>query len=628
MTKGRLRALVADDSEADTTLLLRELARVGYDVTHTRVDTELGLRDALARESWDVVFSDFAMPGFGGMRALEILRESELDIPAIVLSGTVGEEAAVAVLTAGARDFIVKGHLARLAPALERELHEASIRRAKRAAEASLRTSEERFRTLVASMEDMVFTLDSAQRHTGIFGKWTAWGPATVAQLDGRTLREVVGDEAKVHEDATERALLGAGVVYEWSVSTIGGVRHYQTSLSPIRDPRGEVRGVVGVARETTAQKELQAQLLMADRMSSMGTMAAGVGHEINNPLAVVLANVDLALARLASDAPFDRAELLAELADVREAATRMRSIVSDLKLFSRIDDEHRTTCDVRKIMESSLRMVANEVRHRARLVKHFVAVPPVAVDESRLGQVFVNLLVNAAHALPEGPNHAIEVTISPDETGNVVIAIRDTGTGIAPELFERIFEPFFTTKPRAVGTGLGLSICRRIVTDYGGTIRLESEVGHGALCVVTLPAAEVPDRRTSTPAPRALLEGRRGNIVIVDDDESVARAVQRVLQLDHDVCIFSARELISRACAGETFDAILSDLMMPEIDGVALHEELTVAAPALAERIVYMTGGAFTARGRSFLARVDNERVEKPIDMVRLRTILRRMVR
>jgi len=649
MTSRRLRVLVVDDSEADARLLLRELARCGYTVTHLRVDTEETTRAALMNEAWDIVFADYAMPSFGAMRALELLRESTKDIPAIVLSGKITEDAAVELLTGGARDFMVKGQFARLGPALDRELREAATRREKRSAEASLRASEERFRTLVASMDDMVFTLDTGQHHTGTYGRWTAWDAATVSALDGRTLREVIGDAAEVHEDAAERALSGEAVVYEWSVVTATGPRHYQTSLSPMRDARGEVRGVVGVGRETTAQKRLQAQLLIADRMSSMGTLAAGVGHELNNPLAVVLANVGLVIERLAeaelavvqasaegegaprTNAPGpeeDRTSLLEELSEVRDAAVRMQTIVRDLKLFSRVDEERRVPCDVREIMETSLRMVATEVRHRARLERRFEPVPPALVDEGRLGQVFVNLLLNAVQALQEGPGNLIEVTIAPDEQGRVVVCIRDTGAGVAPELLEKVFEPFFTTKPIGIGTGLGLPICRRIVTAYGGSLRLEAAEGGGTRCVVTLPPSEAPSLGLPTPPPRLARATRRGRIALVDDDETVARAVARVLQLDHDVELPSARELLERAREGDTFDAIVSDLMMPEIDGVALYEELASIAPALADRIVFMTGGAFTSRARSLLARVKNQRVDKPIDMVRLREILRRMVR
>lgn len=627
MTARPLKVLVADDSEADARLLLRELARVGYDVTHVRVDAEGPMREALAAHAWDVVFSDYAMPGFGALRALAVLRESGKDIPAIVLSGTIQEDAAVEVLTAGARDFIDKGRLARLAPALERELREAEVRREKRAAEASLRASEERFRTLVASMEDMVFTLDHAQRLSGIFGKWTAFPPEVVASLEGRTLRDAIGDEALIHEIPAARALAGEGVVYEWSVATPRGPRHYQTSLSPIRGPEGDVRGVVGVGREITSQKQLQAQLLMADRVSAMGTLAAGIGHEINNPLAVVLANVDMMVERIGEGEPYERDELLAELGDVREAATRMRSIVRDLKLFSRVDDERRVTCDVREVMESSLRMVANEVRHRARLVKTYREVPPVSVDEGRLGQVFVNLLVNAAHALAEGATGTIEIAIRPGEDRTVVVEVRDTGSGIAPELLDKIFEPFFTTKPLGIGTGLGLSICRRIVGDFGGELRLESEVGKGTRCIVVLPAADEVAAGASTPAPRSSTVARRGLVWLVDDDEALGRAVKRIVQLDHDVEVVTPREAISRAREGARYDVLLSDLMMPEIDGVSLHAELAAIAPALADRIVFMTGGAFTARARDFLARVPNRRLDKPIDMAKLRAILRKIV-
>lgn len=247
-------------------------------------------------------------------------------------------------------------------------------------------------------------------------------------------------------------------------------------------------------ARDLTERKRLEAQLVMADRLASVGRLAATVGHEINNPLAFVLANLELSLERLGAGAvDAERAGEIAEmLREAREGAERVRHIVRDLKVFSRGDTEERAAVDPRRVIDSCANMAKGEIRPRARLVKRYGATPRVLANEARLGQVLLNLLVNAAHAIPEdAPEvHEITVTTSTDERGRVVIDVRDTGSGIPDEVKKHIFEPFFTTKTGGLGTGLGLSICQNIVAALGGEITVESEVGRGTAFRVVLPPA------------------------------------------------------------------------------------------------------------------------------------------
>jgi len=247
-------------------------------------------------------------------------------------------------------------------------------------------------------------------------------------------------------------------------------------------------------ARDLTERKRLEAQLVMADRLASVGRLAATVGHEINNPLAFVLANLELALERIGDGAvDAERAvEVTEMLREAREGAERVRHIVRDLKVFSRGDSEERAAVDPRRVIDSCANMAKGEIRHRARLVKRYGATPRVLANEARLGQVLLNLLVNAAHAIPEDATEDNEITVSTstDDLGRVVIEVRDTGSGIPDEVKKHIFEPFFTTKMGGAGTGLGLSICQSIVAALGGEITVESEVGRGTAFRVILPPA------------------------------------------------------------------------------------------------------------------------------------------
>jgi signal transduction histidine kinase len=504
-----LSVLLVEDSEDDAAFVVRELKRSQYDLHWERVETPEAMNEALDRRHWDVILSDYHMPRFSAPEAFRLVKARGMDLPFIIVSGTVGEDVAVEAMRVGVHDYLLKGQLTRLLPAIERELRESRLR---------------------------------------------------------------------------------------------------------------------------AEQRKMQEQLLISDRMASVGTLAAGVAHEINNPLAALIANLEFSLEELAKvggdGAHLD--DVQAPLEDAREAADRVRMIVRDLKVFSRSgDEERRGPVDLEQVLESSLRMAWNEIRHRAHLVKDYGACPPAWGNESRLGQVFLNLIINAAQAIPDGRSseNEIRVVTRPVED-RVLVEITDTGSGIPPEVVPRIFDPFFTTKPAGIGTGLGLAICHRIVTTLGGTINVESKVGQGTIVRVTLPVAHEkgvtgPALPTVSAAPR-----RRGRILVIDDEPMINAILRRMLGRDHDVeAASSVREALDRVRRGESFDVILCDLMMPEMTGMDLHEQLLADHPALAERLVFMTGGAFTPAAREFLDRVPNQRLEKPFEPHILRSVIQNMI-
>ncbi len=383
---------------------------------------------------------------------------------------------------------------------------------------------------------------------------------------------------------------------------------------------------------DVTDRKRLEAQLMLADRMASVGTLAAGVAHEINNPLAFVLANVEFALAELRA-AAVEPLEVLRALGEARDGGLRVREIVRDLKAFSRADAEGSERIDLRRVLQSALGLAQNEIRHRARLEVDVGDIPCVMGSEHRLGQVFLNLLINAAQSIPEGraTDNEIRATTATAPDGRALVVISDTGGGISPEVLPRIFDPFFTTKPVGVGTGLGLSICHGIVSGLGGEILVESTVGRGTTFKVLLdaapPRAEADVTATAPAAARAVAQ--RGRILVVDDEPLVARALLRILAPHHDVVTrTSAREALADVQGGsEPFDLLLCDLMMPDMTGMELHARVREVAPALADRIVFLTGGAFTPSAREFLARVPNPRIEKPFEPDALRALVARVL-
>ena len=356
--------------------------------------------------------------------------------------------------------------------------------------------------------------------------------------------------------------------------------------------------------RDLTAERRMQSSLALAERMATVGRLAAGVAHEINNPLAFVLLGLELALRKLEGASDPSVLPVIADtLRDAQVGAQRVQAIVRDLRAFSRANDETRGPVDLGAVLEYAARMAAAEIKTRAQLTMHLGALPPVAGSETRLGQVFLNLLVNAAHSIPSGdPAHQrIDVRASVVDGGIVEVCVTDTGGGIEPELLGRVFDPFVSTK--AQGSGLGLAICQSIVVDLGGTIDVESELGRGTTFRVRLPSSADALEAAPEPTPAAAAPMRRLRVAIVDDEVTLRSFATRALASDHDVVpMESATEVLAALERGDAFDVILCDLVMPGMTGDALFHALLARFPEHARRFVLMTGGAFTPAAAAFV--------------------------
>jgi CheY-like chemotaxis protein/two-component sensor histidine kinase len=320
----------------------------------------------------------------------------------------------------------------------------------------------------------------------------------------------------------------------------------------------------------------------------------------------------------------------------VRQGVDRVQHIVRALKTFSRGDDDDRQPRRLDAPLLTALDMAAPEIRGRARVEQDLRPVPLVAASEVRLSQVFLNLLINAAQAIPPGAadRNQITVRLFTDARGWAVAEVQDTGCGVAPEIRASIFDPFFTTKPVGLGTGLGLSISQGIVRTLGGELTVESEPGHGATFRFALPpAGAAPAPATATPAagtapattptapPRS---GPRRRVLVIDDERLVAGSLERTLAAEHDVTLAAGgQEALERVARGEHWDRILCDVMMPGMTGFEFHSRLTAVAPALAGRVTFMTGGA-CERTRAFLASWPGGFLEKPIDAAALHRAVR----
>jgi len=340
------------------------------------------------------------------------------------------------------------------------------------------------------------------------------------------------------------------------------------------------------------------------------------VAHEINNPLAAVIANLEFLDHSLGEEpTPELRAELGEALRDAREAADRVRRIVVDLRRFARVDEKPTTTVlDLPLVLDASLRMTERLFQTGEPVQVAYGTTPYVDADEGRLTQVFVNLLANAAHAVGGGTRGVVRVATRTDDAGRAVVVVSDTGCGIEPKVLGRIFDPFFTTKAVGEGTGLGLSISHGVIAALGGSITVESEVGRGTVFEVALPpAAGKPVEAEPSPSPG--LDQRRLRVLVVDDETTVVKSLERLLR-DHEVVgVTRAADALEILARDSAFDVILCDVFMPVMNGLGFYRAVHSGNASAAKRIVFITGGAFSPKVMEEVAELGVPTLEKPFD-------------
>ena len=373
--------------------------------------------------------------------------------------------------------------------------------------------------------------------------------------------------------------------------------------------------------RTISSVSNLQDQLARSEHMASLGLMAAGVAHEINNPLSYILSNLSFA-----ADRAIDQESRLA-LREALEGAGRVRDIVRDLKTLSRMEsEEDLKPVDARNAVDAALKLAFDEVRHRARIQRHFNEVPRVLGDETRLVQVMLNLVTNAAQSIAAGAPDENQITVEvklADSHDEVEITVTDTGAGISQDHLPKVFEPFFTTKPAGEGTGLGLSICHRLVHAMGGRIHVSSEEGRGSRFRVFL---SVAGPASSVDAPHSELPSstlRRLRLLIVDDEVLVARAVRRMFDKDFRVEIALNGHAALQMLSVADYDVVLCDVMMPGITGLDVYRQVRAQNEALARRFIFATGGLFSQELSDSVRRLSNMIVAKPFDPEELRRVI-----
>ncbi len=371
-------------------------------------------------------------------------------------------------------------------------------------------------------------------------------------------------------------------------------------------------------------RRELTLRLVEAERMAAIGRIAAGVGHEINNPLAYVTLNLRMIQEHVGEDGTLCLPGLPGIVAEALEGLDRIRRIVDDLRTLSRRESDPLVPVNVERLVERALATLDHQLRPLARIERKFAGVPSFSGHGDRLMGLFLNLIANAAQAMGEVPRelHVLRVETSFDAR-EVTVSIEDTGPGIAADVLPYIFDPFFTTKQTGAGTGLGLSISRQLVVAHGGEIRVDSAVGQGTRVFIRFPRRGGEGSVTGKPARPSAPGSGRARILVIDDERFVRNAIGRALKPHHDVVdAESVAEARARFSKGERFDLILCDVIMPSGSGGDLYDILRDQAPDQLQRLFFMTGGAFTGQANAVIERAQARVLLKPLNLDELRRL------
>jgi signal transduction histidine kinase len=500
-----LRVLIVEDNPADAELLELQLVSGGYAPSVLRVQTAMEMQTALDAEEWDLILSDYMMPRFTGMQALELLKAAGKDIPFILISGSAGDDIAITAMRAGAHDFFAKGSLALLVSAIQRETREAELR---------------------------------------------------------------------------------------------------------------------SIAR---AQRE---QLHQNEKLAALGTLLAGIAHELNNPLSVIMHQVTLLQAELNDDPRQTRAER------VLRAVSACSRIIKNFLALARHEPPRREPVSINEVVRAAIDLVAYGLRidDIGVELELFEPMPNISGDPQQLERVVLNLMNNAQHALRSRPGpRTLTLRSSIDAIGGrVVLHIADNGGGISPEIRSRIFDPFFTTKPTGEGTGLGLSLCHGIISAHNGTIAVSSEADSGTTFVISLPMGSrvsadpevVVPAASPTPTPAL-------RILVVDDNPDVAMAFSDILSAQgHHVDIASTSRAALPLIESGAYAVVVTDMRMPDLDGPALYREITTRRPCLGKSFLFVTGDTFSGETNRFLKETGAVYLGKPCTFEEVESAVQQVLR
>jgi two-component system, cell cycle sensor histidine kinase and response regulator CckA len=603
---SQLRVLIVEDSEDDLLLLLRELRRGDYTLDYVRVETAVEMQAALDRQAWDIVIADYTLPRFSAPEALELLQQQQQDLPFIIVSGTIGEDAAVAAMRAGAHDYLLKDNLVRLLPAVARELREARERQKRLDAEQALRESEERFRQLAENITESVFWMSEpiAMKILYVSPAYERiWG-RSCNSLNANFMEWIEAihpdDRQRVQTSYFDRSLLGKYDEEYRVIRPDRSIRWIRDRGFPIKNHTGIAYRVVGIAEDITNRKLTEAVLRRTERLESLGTLTSGIAHDLNNVLTPIMGIVQLLPKKIGK--MDDSTKRLLQI--LHDSTYRGADLVKQILSFARGVERKPTDIQIGDLLLEIHRIIEQTFPKNIELS---LDLPPnistIFADASMLHQVLINLCVNARDAMPAGGKLSITAeNLEIDENyaqmnlnasiGNyVVVTILDTGTGIEAQILDRIFDPFFTTKDIGKGTGLGLSTVIGIIKSHHGFIDVDSEVGKGTRFKVYLPAivtSEIPPVVVT-----AQPELGQGELILVVDDEVPIQVITTATLEIHGYRVMTASDGIEAialyAQHQREIGVVLMDMMMPNMDSISIVRALRKFNPQV--QIVAMSG-------------------------------------
>ena len=583
-----LRILIVDDQHADALVVVDTLRRGGFLPDWRRVDTEAEFVSAL-HDHWDVILCDYATPGCNALQALELKKTYAAEVPLLIVSGSVGEDAAIEALRAGATDYLFKNRLLQLEQAVRRALEQRRERQARIEFERELRLHR---RAIESSNQGFIIADAQAPDFPIIyvnsgFVQITGYQPAEVI---GRSCRFLQGPKTDPAANAEIRSKLQQGQPCQVEILNYrkDGTSFWNSlTISPIQNEHGVLTHFVGIQSDITDKRELEGQLLHAQKMDAIGRLAGGVAHDFNNLLTIILGCCGFVL-----DAQPD-AEITQLIQQIRHAGERAALLTRQLLLFSRKHVGAPELFDLNEVVTGIqlmlLRVIGPDVTLRTELDP---AHPWIRADPSQFEQVILNLVINAQDAMPQGGEIVICTRTLPGEIPQVLLSVSDTGVGMSDEVQARLFEPFFTTKEVGKGTGLGLPIVFGIVRQSAGTIKVLSAPNAGTTVEIRLPLA-VPEAASEEPGQREFPpQAGSETILLAEDDPQVRQLARQILQKAgyHVLDAINGKDALAVAQAyASQIQLLVTDVVMPDLNGCQLAKQLCAARPQL--RVIFISG-------------------------------------
>jgi two-component system, cell cycle sensor histidine kinase and response regulator CckA len=596
---GSLKILHLEDSEPDTELIKSKLEEEGLVCQVLRVDSSAGFVEALQSGGMDIILSDFSLPGFDGFSALAMAREECPEVPFVFVSGAIGEERAIESLKMGATDYVLKDRLARLGMVIRRALKEVRERSERLKAEKQLVFRNILLATQQEAGPDGIIVIGENRQLVSMNRRFVEmWGiPVEIAaSKDINQIRSFIYAQITAPEVLCDSTFEHSGNPPESTHDEflMKDGRVFERDSAPLIGPEKELLGRVCYFRDVTESRKVAEQQNQAKKMEALGNLAAGIAHDFNNLLAIILGNADVLKEEMSA-----LGIKATGLIEIIQAGERAEEIIRNIQTFSRKSDLQRTLFHVRDVANEVLALTQHGLPSNITIQFQCLASRDLVFgDSSQIHRAIMNLCSNARRAMQaeggvlrlviDGPVNGSAISLPGSalvEGSYLRVTLSDTGQGMNKAILEHIFEPYFTTDRTGKGTGLGLAVVQGVISQHGGMITAESEVGKGAIFSMYLPLApDTPGSETMSPTDRAIPTGAE-RILFVDDEPALAKLAGLTLStLGYQTIVFtnSPEALQAFESGPEAFDLLIVDYSMPVMTGMELLQKAKAIRPTI----------------------------------------------